>query len=170
MGRPSEIRLAEAKDIDIERERFYIRKPKGKGTYASPCWVVLLRPDYITHLERYLGEREIYLLKKNATSDYLFPNIRREAGYFSENAQRKLIAEVSHRSGVDFSMKTIRATGVNLFLMADINNLTAMSSQLRHSNLGVTQRHYADLQKGDVRRRLGDSYKDIRIPDYSERK
>jgi len=64
---------------------------------------------------------------------------------YSSNSQREIIREVSYRSGIDFSLKTFRAAGADLFITADLTNLYAISAQLRHSNVGVTQRHCADI-------------------------
>lgn len=169
LGRPSEIRTAELKDLDMIKQRLYIRNPKGKGTVASGQWVDLLRPDFMRHIEKYLAEREIYLVKKGRKSEYLFPNFYMgEDGFYSSNAQRKLIREISCRSGIEFSMKTLRATGTDLFVSADMSNIYPMSAQLRHSDVSITQRYYADIQRGNVRNQLGDSYKSIRIPTDDE--
>lgn len=61
-------------------------------------------------------------------------------------------------SNIEFSLKTFRATG------ADLSKLYVISSQLRHSNVATTQRYYADIQKGNVRKQLGDTYERIPIP------
>ncbi|MDR0508386.1 MAG: site-specific integrase [Candidatus Methanoplasma sp.] len=165
LARPSEILLAQYSDIDMTRKRFYIRNPKGAGSYAVGQWVDMLRPDFYSEIERYLREREIHLRKCGKDSIYLFPNIRGEINtFYSSNALRIRMREVSQRSGVDFSLKTFRATGADLFVSADLANLYAISSQLRHSNVATTQRYYADIQKGHVRRQLGDTYEKISIP------
>jgi len=166
LGRPSEIRTAELRDLDMIRERMYIRNPKGNGSFASGQWIDLLRPDFMPHIQKYLADREAYLIRKGIDSIYLFPNLYLDNDRcYSANAQRKLIGEISHRSGVEFSMKTLRATGADLFISADMKNLFAISAQLRHSDVSITQRYYADIQRGNVRRQLGDTYKQISIPE-----
>ncbi|MFA6710581.1 MAG: hypothetical protein WC067_03965 [Candidatus Methanomethylophilaceae archaeon] len=124
----------------------------------------IIRPDFIQNIERYLGEREAFLLRKGQRSEYLFPNPRGEYGLYSASAQRELIREISLSSGIEFSLKTFRATGTDLFVTADLKNLVAISAQLRHSDYGTTQRYYADIQRGKVSRQLGDTWKKIEIP------
>lgn len=163
LARPSEIRLAYAKDLDLSRGRFFIRNPKGKGSYASGEWVDLLRPDIRPLLWRYMDEREIYLTSRGKTSDYLFPNIRSENGYFSSNSIREKIRNLSKLSEVDFSLRDFRATGTNFIVSADKTKLNAISSQLRHSNVGTTQRYYADIRSGSVAEDIGDTWKKTEI-------
>jgi len=165
LARPNEILTAQYGDIDLVRKQFYIRNPKGAGKYAAGQWVEMLRPDFYFEIERYMGEREIYLRKHGKTSIYLFPNIRGESStLYTSNVQRRIMREISHRSGVEFSLKVFRATGADLFVSVDPANLYAMSSQLRHSSLSTTERYYADINKSKVRQQLGDSYEKIRIP------
>lgn len=164
LARPTEIRMAKIHDLNMITHTFYVRNPKGKGSFASEQQVDLINPDFYPQLDRYLAERDAYLIKKGIESDYLFPNMKGSNGMYSANAQRELMREVSHRSGIDFSLKVFRATGADLFVSLDYNNLTAISAQLRHENLATTQRYYANIQKGKVNEQLGDAYKRIRIP------
>ena len=163
LARPSELRLAQARDLDLTRGRFFVRNPKGKGSYASGQWVDLIRPDVRKLLWRYVDEREIYLAARGKTSPYLFPNILRPEGYFSSNAFRNKMRVISKRAGVDFSLKDFRSTGTNLFISVDKTLLNAMSAQLRHSDIGTTQRFYADIQSGHVADDLGDKWKKTAI-------
>ena len=165
LARPSEIRTALFSDLDYVKKQFYIRNPKGKGSYAAGQFVDLLRPDFYSQINQYIAERETYLMRRGKTSEYLFPNIIGESnGFYSSNAQRGIIREVSFRSGIDFSLKTFRAAGADLFITANLQNLNAISAQLRHSNVGVTQRYYADIQRSQVRKQLGDTFERIPIP------
>lgn len=163
LARPTEIRLAKAQDLDLMKGRFYVRNPKGKGSYASGQWIDLIRPDVRPLLRRYTNERDLYLKSRNLTSDYLFPNLRREEGYFSSNAFRSKIRNISKLSGVDFSLKDFRSTGTNFFISVDKTLLNAISAQLRHSDIGITQRFYADIQSGNVADDLGEKWKETEI-------
>jgi len=163
LARPSEIRLAQARDLDLTRGRFFVRNPKGKGSYASGQWVDLIRPDVRPLLWQYVDEREIYLAARGMTSEYLFPNVRRPEGYFSSNAFRNKIGSISKLAEVDFSLKDFRSTGTNLFISVDKTLLNAISAQLRHSDIGTTQRFYADIQSGHVADDLGDKWKKTAI-------
>lgn len=164
LARPEEIRTALVQDLDMINHRFFIRNPKGKGSYSDSQWVDLIRPDFFKELDSYLAERDAYLSRKGVRNDALFPNLYGENGQYSGNAQRELMRRVSDRSGVEFSLKMFRATGSDLFISADPSNLYAISAQLRHSNIATTQKYYADIQRSKVAERLGDSYKNIPIP------
>jgi len=165
LARPGEILAAQYDDIDMVGKRFYIRNPKGAGSYAAGQWVDMLRPGFYAEIDCYIGEGEVYLRKRGRTSIYLFPNICGDINtFYSSNAQRRILREVSHRSSIGFSLKTFRAAGADLFVSADLTNLYAISAQLRHSNVGTTQRYYADIKKGQIRQQLGDTYEKIEIP------
>ncbi len=41
--RPSELRLAEYRDLDLRKERLFVRHPKGEGNWASAEWVDIIR-------------------------------------------------------------------------------------------------------------------------------
>ena len=170
LARPSEIRTALFSDLDFTRKRLFIRNPKGKGSYAAGQYVDLLRPDLYSQIDRYIAEREIYLRRRGKTSEYLFPNIIGEtSAEYSSNAQREIIREISYRSDIDFSLKTFRAAGADLFITANLTNLYAISAQLRHSNVAITQRYYADIQRSQVRKQLGDTFERIPIPAVHKR-
>lgn len=165
LARPTEIRTALYRDLDCGMMRFYIRNPKGNGSFAAGQFVDMLRPDFMSQIDRYISEREFYLARKGKASEFLFPNLYGDVStIYSPNAQREIMREVSFRSGVEFSLKTFRATGADLFISADLTNLYAISAQLRHSNVATTQRYYADIQKSHVARQLGNTYEKIRIP------
>ena len=165
LARPSEIRTALFSDLDFTEKRFYIRNPKGAGSFAAGQYVDMLRPDFYSQIDRYIADREIYLRRRGKTSDYLFPNIYGDSNtLYSPNAQREIMREVSYRSGVEFTLKTFRATGADLFISTDLKNLYAISAQLRHSDVGITQRYYADIQRSKVRAQLGNTFERIPIP------
>jgi integrase len=44
MVRPSELREAHLEDLDLKRRKFYIRSPKGGGSWSSPEEVLIFRP------------------------------------------------------------------------------------------------------------------------------
>ena len=170
LARPTEIRTALFSDLDFTNKRFFIRNPKGAGSFATGQYVDLLRPDFFSQIDRYIAEREMYLRRKGKTSEYLFPNIYGEnSTVYSSNAQREIIREVSYRADIDFSLKTFRAAGADLFITTDLTNLYAISAQLRHSNVAVTQRYYADIQRSQVRKQLGDTFERIPIPTVRKR-
>ena len=73
--RPSELRLAEVNDLDLKRGRFYVRHPKGEGSWSSPQWVQLVRDDLVPYLETYLEARNRRLdRKRRGNIKALFPS------------------------------------------------------------------------------------------------
>ena len=59
--RPSELRLAELRDLDIKKARIFVRHPKGEGNWASAVWVDIIRMDMMPMIEQYARERKEYL-------------------------------------------------------------------------------------------------------------
>ncbi len=56
--RPKEVRLAQIEDLDLVKERFFVRHPKGEGSWASPEWVDIIRPDMLPIAPTVCGRKE----------------------------------------------------------------------------------------------------------------
>lgn len=154
-ARPSEIRTARMIDLDMTQQTFYIRNPKGKGTFASGQKVDLVMKGSVYLLERYLRERSVYLTSKGVGSAYLFPHVidGRDMMY-SQQAAGRLIQDVSDAMGFHFSLKTFRATMSYLTINQDPSQLANVSKQLRHNSLATTQRFYEGLARDNVGDRM----------------
>lgn len=154
-ARPSEIRTARLIDLDMAQETFYIRNPKGRGTFASGQRVDLVMKGSLYLLERYLRERSAYLASKGVDSAHLFPRVvdGRDAIY-SQQAAGRMIQDVSEALGFHFSLKTFRATMTYLTVNEDPAQLANVSKQLRHNSLATTQRFYEGLARDNVGDRM----------------
>jgi hypothetical protein len=124
-------------DLDLNRTRYFVRHPKGEGSWASPDWVDMIRPDMIPHIQRYLLEREDHLQKKGLKrATALFPNLyRSEDEFHSANAFNEIKCKVEALSGVDFRLKDFRSTLASITINEDLSRLPAMSQQLRQRKL-----------------------------------
>jgi len=163
--RPSELRLARIKDLDMSRQTLMIQHPKGEGSWASAAEVDIIRPDMLPIIERYLAERQQHVQVagyKEAMA--LFPNlVVGQNAFYSAPAFRKVKKEIEAASGVEFKIKDFMPTLTSITVNEDMSRLPAMSAQLRHSSLATTQRSYYRMQQGVAGKRLRDSWKETPI-------
>lgn len=154
-ARPREIYTARIIDLDLSAQTFYIRNPKGKGTFASSSKVDLAMKGSIYLLERYLRERTAYLHSKGVDSPYLFPSVKgNDTHPYAQQSIGRMIQNVSDALGFHFSLKTFRATMTYLTINADPTQLPNVSKQLRHNSLATTQRYYEGLARDNVGERM----------------
>ena len=148
MARPSEIRLAEVRDLDLVEKRFFVRNPKGNGVFADPEWVPLLFPNSVDVLQKYLEERERYLKEHGVTSKYLFPRCYRDdVGPYTLKSMNSKIRKVSNAVGINFTMKTWRSTVATWFVEYNKELLDEVSDDLRHKTVKTTNEFYARIRK-----------------------
>ena len=154
-ARPREIYTARVIDLNLSAETFYIRNPKGKGTFASSSKVDLAMKGSIFLLENYLRERSAYLQSKGVDSPYLFPHVEGDDSHpYAQQTIGRMIQDVSDVLGFHFSLKTFRATMTYLTINADPAQLPNVSKQLRHNSLATTQRYYEGLARDNVGDRM----------------
>lgn len=159
--RPKEFRLAHLEDLDLKRMTFFVRHPKGEGSWASPTMIDIIRPDMVPLLERYLRERSAHLKEHGIVrSAPLFPNLYRGPDeFYSANAFYLIKHDVELASGVDFKLKDFRSTLTSITVNSDMSLLPAMSAQLRHKTLGQTQRSYYRMEQGAAGKQLKNAWK-----------
>ncbi len=160
--RPSEARLSRLEDLDLTRKTFFVRHPKGEGSWASPSAVAIIREDMMPLLKQYILERADYLKKKGRIDvPALFPSIvESETGFYSPNGLRRIKAKVEELSGVKFKLKDFRSTLTTVTVNEDLSRLPAMSAQLRHANLTTTQRSYYAMMRGVAGQQLKNAWKE----------
>ena len=154
--RPKEFRLAHLEDLNLKKMTFFVRHPKGEGSWASATEIDIIRPDMVPFLERYLRERSAHLKEQGiARSVPLFPNLYRgQDEFYSANAFYTIKHEVELASGVDFKLKDFRSTLTSITVNSDMSLLPAMSAQLRHKTVGQTQKSYYRMEQGAAGRQL----------------
>jgi len=160
--RPSELRLAEINDLDLKRGQFYVRHPKGEGSWASPQKVQLVRDDLVPHLERYLKERTRRLERLGkGNMKALFPSTggRNTTGFYSMSNFNRMKREIEERTGIEFKIKDLRPTLASQTVDMNPSLLNAVSSQLRHSNVKTTQKYYASIKEGRAGEELREAWR-----------
>ena len=149
-ARHKEMRLAQVEDLDLEEMKFFVRHPKGEGSWASPDKVDIIVPQMVPLLRRYLAERELWLTAHGIRkAKALFPNITKgRDGFYTDKSLRAIKKTVEKAAGVRFMIKDLRSTLTSMTVNLDPKLLPAMSLQLRHSSPTTTQRYYASIRQG----------------------
>ncbi len=149
-ARHKEMRLAHVEDLDLEKMKFFVRHPKGEGSWASPEYVDIIVPQMVPLLRRYLAERELWLAAHGIRkAKALFPNVRNgRDGFYTDKSLRATKKTVEKAAGVRFMIKDLRSTLTSMTVNLDPKLLPAMSLQLRHSSPTTTQRYYASIRQG----------------------
>jgi Site-specific recombinase XerD len=160
--RPKEIFNAKITDLKLSEEKFYVRHPKGEGSWASPQDIDIIRGDMIPKLEKYLQERKEGLQNAEAESIFLFPNPSTGEPY-APNTIRSIKEKVSKIAGVSFRLKDFRSTLATMLVADDETRIKAVSMQLRHTSMRTTERFYAKIQRSVVKKTLGDVWKENQI-------
>ena len=155
--RPKEIRMAHLEDLDLKKGRFYVRYPKGEGSWASPQWISIVREDLTPFLERYLHAREEHLARKGVKEHHaLFPAVGygNKTGFYTASNLNRIKRNLEGRTGVEFRIKDLRPTMASLTVDMDPMLLNDVSSQLRHESTKTTTRYYAEIKVDKAGERL----------------
>lgn len=160
--RPKELRLAELADLDLKNGKFYVRHPKGEGSWASPQWVQLVRDDLVPHLKTYLEIRKRRLEKKESKECHaLFPCLgnHNRTGFYSASNFNRMKRVIELRTGIEFRIKDLRSTLASQTVDIDPALLNSVSSQLRHCDVKTTQKYYAAMKEGRAGEELREAWK-----------
>lgn len=155
--RPKELMAAMVQDVDMERHAFYVRSPKGNGSWAEPQTVSIIRADMWPRIEQFLDERRKIL--GDRTCPFLFMNAMTLKPY-TLNGMHMIKNDVERISGVNFQIKVFRATYASLTLEGNLGAIKAVSLQLRHASVAMTERYYARIDRNkEVQAALGEMWK-----------
>ncbi len=162
-ARPKEVLSAQREDLDLEGRQFYVRHPKGEGTWGVPQWVPIVREDMVPLIAALLEGRARTMGELGVASPYLFFNPLTETPY-SIQSMRKVKRKVEELSGVRFCIKDMRSTFATLTVNDDVTRIGAVSAQLRHSSTETTLRYYARINPEEaIRKDLGDAWTETAI-------
>ena len=162
-SRPGETLLSLVRDLDLNGRQYYIRHPKGEGSWGQPQWVNIIREDMIHYLEEFLDDRETMLIEYGISSQYLFVNPGTGEPY-STKAMRGLKSKVQEMCGIHFMIKDMRSSFASLTVNDHLERLNAVSEQLRHTTPETTRKYYARInRKKAVKIGLQDTWKESEI-------
>ena len=161
-GRPKEIINGLVEDIDLEEEVFYVRHPKGEGSWGKSEWIPIIRGDMIPLIRTFLNERAEYLISKGIESDYLFPNISTMQPY-SGNTIRRYKEEIEAGTGIDFKLKDFRSTYATITYKHAPEMKEAISKQMRHESSRTTEKYYISYDNREAAKLLKDEWKKSKI-------
>jgi len=161
-GRPKEIVGALIEDVNLEDEIFFIRHPKGEGSWGKSEWIPIIRGDMIPRIRRFLDEREEYLKARNIESNYLFVNPKTLKPY-STNLIRRIKEKIEEETGIDFKLKDFRSTYATLTYKHSPEKKEAISKQMRHESSKTTERHYISYNNREAAKHLKDEWKKSKI-------
>lgn len=161
-GRPKEIINAKIGDLDLDEERFFIRHPKGEGSWGLAQWISITRKDMIPKLRRFLEEREEYLRGIGYESEYLFVNPQTGRPYDLKTI-RQFKTWVEEQTGIDFKLKEFRSTFATMTYSHNKNMKDAISKQLRHTSPKTTEEYYIAYDQQQASKDLADEWKKSKI-------
>ena len=158
--RPKELFNAEVEDINVDAETFFVRHPKGEGSWGKREKVNLIRQDLLLRIRRELQARAKYLEELGIESKYVFVNPETRIPYVG-NSFRRWKKDIETMAGVKFMLKDLRSTLLNLLVGDDLSMIGPASKQLRHERIDNTEKYYLKINKRQVvRNALGDRWKD----------
>lgn len=145
--RPSELRLAKRKDLDVSKWVIKVSNPKGKNRYGVERTVPIPTPARLYVMD-YLQQRDEYMRQHGLQeSEQLIPRITAKGvtHYYSSNHFRKLKGEVQRLSGIEFRLKDFRSTYAQLLKDKGLA-IEKVSKVLGHSSTETTERFYARIR------------------------
>lgn len=162
-SRPKEVIRARVEDLNLKNAEFYVRHPKGEGTWGIPQAIPIIRLDMVPYLEEFLRDREKILEEYGIESKYLFFNPNNGAP-FVEQTMRRLKCKVEDMCGISFKLKDMRSTCASLTVNNNVERLNAVSEQLRHASPDTTRRYYARINRQEaIKKGIGDAWKENEI-------
>lgn len=162
-GRPKEIIEARMEDLNLEEESFYVRHPKGEGSYGSRQWIPIIRKDMIPRIRTFLDERKRALEAIGITSPYLFTNTSSMAPY-GLKTMRTWKGMIEVRVGFKFKLKSFRSSYATItYSFGGIEIKDAISKQMRHSSTQTTETYYIAYEMEEAKKRLTEEWKKSEI-------
>lgn len=160
--RPSELREADLKDMNINTWIFTISRPKGRGRYGRPR-DYKIEDDYQVFILRYLQARAKYLADHNAQSDKLFPYIyyNTHTSEWSEGLWTQLKQLIVETSGVNFTWKNFRSTWYEI-QVEDYNVTMQDAATLAGHSLATAERFYHQIGMGKAQSLAGAAFSEAK--------
>jgi integrase/recombinase XerD len=136
-------------DLNLNAMKFFIRHPKGEGTWGKPQYVSILRGDMVCFLEEFLDDRSKMIAEYGIKSNYLFVNPGTGLPY-SENSMRFQKRKVEDLCGIRFQIKEMRPNFASVMVNNNLERLNLVSEQLRHATSETTRKYYAKINRDEA--------------------
>jgi len=162
--RPTELMLANLKDLNLDKMYIKVKNPKGKGKYGRERKAAIL-PQARPAIVAYLKARKAYLEMNgyDESAEPLVPTARGRSGphtYCSQSFRRCLGIIKSRLPGdfEQFSLKTFRATYLQIILKDHPELLEDVSYSMGHSSTVTTQRYYRRIEEDKTVERIHNAF------------
>jgi integrase len=148
--RPSELRTAKLKDLDLSRLEIVVSNPKGKRRWSSGEEKAPIIGAAEACMREYLERRTEALREIGLdarTVEPLFPYIAEDGqvDYWNERVWQRLKVRIEQASGVRFKWKYLRPTFAQK--AKDLGApIEAVSKCLRHTSTRTTELYYARIR------------------------
>ena len=148
--RPSELRTARLKDLDLSRLEIVVSNPKGKRRWASGEDKAPIIGCAEGCIKRYLELRSEALRRvglEARSAEPLFPYIAKDGkvDYWNERIWQRLKVQVEMASAIKFRWKDLRPTFAQK--SKDLGApIEAVSQCLRHTSTRTTELYYARIR------------------------
>jgi len=148
--RPSELRTAKLKDLDLSRLEIVVSNPKGKRRWSNGEEKAPIIGAAETCMREYLELRAEALRKTGQDPravEALFPYIAEDGtvDYWNERVWQRLKVRIEQASGIRFRWKDLRPTFAQK--AKDLGApIEAVSRCLRHTSTRTTELYYARIR------------------------
>jgi integrase len=168
--RPSELRRAQIRDIDLADWTIWVRHPKGEMKYGKKRTVIILPPAREPTL-RFLRARENYLRAHGVShADPLIPTIvGKVVKPYSANRLRVIKTKLEREAGVTFALKDFRSTFAQLNIDRDPTLLQDVSKAMGHRDTRTTENFYGRIQDRAALLRLEVAWTATKAPETPEK-
>jgi len=136
--RPAEVERATVDWVDIENG--VLRVPKEDSTKNQDNWIVGLRDQTVSALDRWLDEREAYAMYDDVDTLWL----TREANPYGSHSLRYVLNRLCEIAGIDTEHRSMTWYSVRHSVgtyMTRERDLAAAKAQLRHQSPKTTMRY-----------------------------
>ncbi|MDG6219969.1 MAG: site-specific integrase [Candidatus Thermoplasmatota archaeon] len=167
--RNKELRLANLEDIDTKNWVYTVRHPKGEGKYGKQRSIPIVQP-LRPIVQEYLVQRKAHLLRHGIEdAKPLIPSITKKNGilevsFYSDNKLRTIARNMSATSGVQFQIKTLRASCAQILKDQGLP-IETISKFLGHSNTKTTEKFYARIRDEQMFKDINNLYRQPEEPD-----
>lgn len=166
--RPKELQLMYVDNVHVDGDdaEIFVKHVKGEGTYGNSRTVVV-HPDGVSILVRYLEARKIKLQQKGKQKEALFPPTNYDHTFLSYKRIRMLKSFVEEDIGEEFELRKCRRTFGQRALNEgqDIHNVSIV---MGHTTLNTTQRYYCDKEQQMASKEMKELWKNRRKTEGNE--